>query len=82
MYGLLQDGPCAHQHIWVADDEPPEVTTVEPPVTGDDWLVPIPPGGEFPEAKFESHTYRSGGRVFRASWRSGEDPGQPARPAG
>lgn len=58
MYGLLQDGPCAHQHIWIDGDEAPEVTTVEAPVTGDDWLVPIPLGGEFPEAKFESHTYR------------------------
>jgi hypothetical protein len=57
MWALLQDGPFANQH-YAVEDPAPETITLEAMPTGDDLLVPIPPGGEFPTAHFERRAYR------------------------
>jgi hypothetical protein len=57
MHGLLHGGPLAHQHIRV-DDPPPTVLNVEAIATDDDRLEPIPLSDEYPETRFESHSYR------------------------
>jgi hypothetical protein len=57
MFGLLQNGPFANSQVDLGDAAPAIVTREALDPT-DEWLEPIPPGHEFPAARFVKHLYR------------------------
>ena len=56
MRAVLTGGPVDGE-IREVGDPPPDHIDVEVPVEGDDNVVPIPPGVEYPETEFENHRY-------------------------